>query len=46
MKDEIDVMRDLSGKLDPVGITYMLTGSMAMNDDAQPRMTRDDTFLR
>ena len=34
-------MRDVSRKLDQGGIGYMLTGSMAMNYYAQPRMTRD-----
>ena len=34
-------MRDVSRKLDQAGIGYMLTGSMAMNYYAQPRMTRD-----
>ena len=34
-------MRDVSHKLDQAGIGYMLTGSMAMNYYAQPRMTRD-----
>jgi hypothetical protein len=38
---EIDIVRDVSRKLDHAGIGYMLTGSMAMNYYAQPRMTRD-----
>jgi hypothetical protein len=38
---EIDIVRDVSHKLDAAGIGYMLTGSMAMNYYAQPRMTRD-----
>jgi len=38
---EIDIVRDVSRKLDQGGIGYMLTGSMAMNYYAQPRMTRD-----
>ena len=41
MATEIDVVRDVSRKLDQGGIGYMLTGSMAMNYYAQPRMTRD-----
>jgi hypothetical protein len=41
MKNEIDVLRDLAGKFARVGIEYMLTGSLAMNYYAQPRMTRD-----
>ena len=39
--NEIDIVRDVSGKLEQAGIDYMLTGSMAMNYYAQPRMTRD-----
>lgn len=31
MKNEIDVRRDIAGKLAAVGIDYMLTGSLAMN---------------
>lgn len=41
MATEIDIVRDVSRKLDQGGIGYMLTGSMAMNYYAQPRMTRD-----
>ncbi|HYY56298.1 MAG TPA: nucleotidyl transferase AbiEii/AbiGii toxin family protein [Pyrinomonadaceae bacterium] len=41
MKNEIDVIRDLANKFAQGGIDYMLTGSMAMNYYAQPRMTRD-----
>ncbi len=41
MASEIDIVRDVSRKLDQAGIGYMLTGSMAMNYYAQPRMTRD-----
>ncbi|MBC7909202.1 MAG: hypothetical protein H7Y30_01795 [Pyrinomonadaceae bacterium] len=41
MKNEIDVVRDLAGRFEQAGIDYMLTGSLAMNFYAQPRMTRD-----
>ncbi len=41
MKNEIDVLKDISRKFDKANIAYMLTGSMAMNFYAQPRMTRD-----
>ncbi len=41
MQNEIDIVRDVSTRLERVGIEYMLTGSMAMNYYAQPRMTRD-----
>jgi hypothetical protein len=39
--NEIDIVRDISRKFERAGIAYMLTGSMAMNYYAQPRMTRD-----
>jgi hypothetical protein len=41
MQNEVDIVRDVSIKLGAAGIPYMLTGSMAMNYYAQPRMTRD-----
>ena len=41
MQNELDIVRDVSVKLDSASIGYMLTGSMAMNYYAQPRMTRD-----
>ena len=41
MQDELDIVRDVSHRLEGAGIAYMLTGSMAMNYYAQPRMTRD-----
>jgi hypothetical protein len=41
MQNELDIVRDVSTKLDAAGIGYMLTGSMAMNYYAEPRMTRD-----
>ena len=41
MATEIDIVRDVSNKFEQSGIGYMLTGSMAMNYYAQPRMTRD-----
>lgn len=41
MKNEIDVLRDLASKFKQDHIDYMLTGSLAMNYYAQPRMTRD-----
>lgn len=41
MQNELDIVRDVSARLDGAGIAYMLTGSMAMNYYAQPRMTRD-----
>jgi hypothetical protein len=41
MQNELDIVRDVSTRLDAANIGYMLTGSMAMNYYAQPRMTRD-----
>ena len=41
MATEIDIVRDVSNKFAQASIAYMLTGSMAMNYYAQPRMTRD-----
>jgi hypothetical protein len=41
MQNELDIVRDVSARLDGAKIGYMLTGSMAMNFYAQPRMTRD-----
>ncbi|HTG43672.1 MAG TPA: hypothetical protein VK633_03990, partial [Verrucomicrobiae bacterium] len=35
------VVRDVSERLERGRIAYMLTGSMAMNYYAQPRMTRE-----
>jgi hypothetical protein len=39
--NEIDIVRDISQRFEQAHIPYMLTGSMAMNYYAQPRMTRD-----
>jgi len=41
MQSELDVLRDVSQRLDGGAIPFMLTGSMAMNYYAQPRFTRD-----
>ena len=41
MKTELDVLRDVSQRLESGGVAFMLTGSMAMNYYAQPRMTRN-----
>lgn len=42
---ELDVLRDVSQRLSSAGIRFMLTGSVAMNHYAQPRMTRDIDFV-
>ncbi len=41
MQDELEILRDVSMRLESAGIAFMLTGSVAMNYYAQPRMTRD-----
>jgi hypothetical protein len=41
IETELDVLRDVSRRLEGAGIPFMLTGSLAMNYYAQPRMTRD-----
>jgi hypothetical protein len=41
MTDELDVLILVVQRLDRAGIPYMVSGSMAMNYYAQPRMTRD-----
>jgi len=41
MTEELQLLRDVVTRLDEAGIDYMLTGSVALNCYAQPRMTRD-----
>ena len=41
MSDELDVLKSVTAQLDKAGIPYMVTGSMAGNFYAVPRMTRD-----
>lgn len=41
MNPELEVLKAVTGRLDGVGIGYMVTGSMALNYYAVPRMTRD-----
>lgn len=41
MQNELDIVRDVSARLERGDLAYMLTGSMAMNYYAEPRMTRD-----
>ena len=46
MQNELEIVRDVSERLEVGGIAYMLTGSMSMNYYAQPRMNRDiDVFV-
>jgi hypothetical protein len=37
---ELDILKDVANRLEGAGYSYMLTGSMAMNYYAEPRMTR------
>ena len=41
MTEELQTLRDIVTRLEAAGIDYMLTGSVALNSYAQPRMTRD-----
>lgn len=41
MSEELDVLKDVAGRLNEASISYMISGSVAMNFYAQPRMTRD-----
>ena len=41
MTEELQTLRDIVTRLEAAGIDYMLTGSVALNCYAQPRMTRD-----
>jgi len=41
VSDELDVLKSVTAQLDKAGIPYMVTGSMAGNFYAVPRMTRD-----
>jgi len=41
MTEELQTLRDITSRLEAAGIDYMLTGSVALNCYAQPRMTRD-----
>ena len=41
MVDQLEIVKQVTKRLDQAGIAYMVSGSMAMNFYAQPRMTRD-----
>ena len=41
MLTELDILKDVTGKFDKLGIQYMLTGSLVMSYYMQPRMTKD-----
>src|SRR3989442_8778965 len=41
VSEELEVLKVVTGRLDAADIPYMVTGSMALNYYAVPRMTRD-----
>jgi hypothetical protein len=41
LSEELEVLKTVAARLDSLGIAYMVTGSIAMNYYAMPRMTRD-----
>ena len=41
MSDELEVLQSVTARLEGANIPYMVTGSMAANFYAVPRMTRD-----
>lgn len=41
MNEQLELLKDVAGRLEKAGIDYMLTGSLAMAVYAVPRMTRD-----
>jgi hypothetical protein len=45
MKNELDIVQDVTQKLLKLQIPFMLTGSMALNYYTTPRMTRDVDFV-
>ncbi|MEA3475402.1 MAG: hypothetical protein U9R23_03005 [Candidatus Cloacimonadota bacterium] len=45
MKNEFDILFDIINRFNEINIPYMLTGSLAMNYYAEPRMTRDIDFI-
>jgi hypothetical protein len=41
MLDELSVLKLVAGRLEAAGLSYMVTGSVALSLYAEPRMTRD-----
>jgi hypothetical protein len=41
VSEELEVLKDVTRRLDRAGLSYMITGSMAANFYTVPRMTRD-----
>jgi hypothetical protein len=42
MHDELSVLKLVTGRLGAAGLSYMVTGSVALSLYAEPRMTRLD----
>ncbi len=45
MKNEFDILKDISERFGKIELPFMLTGSFAMSYYATPRMTRDLDFV-
>jgi hypothetical protein len=45
MKNEFEILKDISERFDKIELPFMLTGSFAMSYYANPRMTRDLDFV-
>jgi hypothetical protein len=45
MKNEFDILKDISERFDKIELPFMLTGSFAMSYYANPRMTRALDFV-
>ncbi len=45
MSEELEVLKLVAGRLEGLGIPYMLTGSLALSYYAVPRATRDIDFV-
>ena len=45
MSEELEVLQIVTQRLTLAQVPYMVTGSMAMNFYAMPRMTRDIDFV-
>lgn len=45
MSEELELLKTVTRRLDQINLPYMVTGSMAVNYYAVPRMTRDIDFV-
>ena len=41
MSEQLEVLKLVADRLEQAGMAYMISGSMALNYYAQPRLTRD-----